>query len=268
MTNQLSQLWKMLKPEHLWDWTRRLLLLFLALSLWAFAGKRQKSKTVNKVHIQIQNETENHFLNADEIEAHVGVGKNNLIYMRWYDSISLYKLERKIESLDYVKDAEVSHDVANNLFISVELIKPIARIIFGGSELDRYLGEEGEILPTSERYAAKVPTIDGPGCRLLTGISPKSDSLKTGILDVVKHIGQDAFWHAQIAHIYLDAKGEMTFYPQVGTQIIEFGTAAGAEQKFQKLFAFYTRIVPVKGWSAYSKVNLKFKNQIVCQKTS
>lgn len=268
MMVQLTHLWKLLKPEHLWVWTKRLMLVLLALSLWAFAGKRQKSKTVNKVHIHIENEAENHFLNADQIEAHVGVGKNNMIYMRWYDSISLYKLERKIESLDYVKDAEVSHDVANNLFISVVLIKPIARIILGGSELDRYLGEEGQVLPTSERYAAKVPTVDGPGSKLLFSNSPKADSLKSGILDVIKRIHQDPFWNAQIAHIYLDARGDMTFYPQVGTQIIEFGSAAGAEQKFQKLFAFYTRIIPVKGWSAYSKVNLKFKNQIVCQKTS
>jgi cell division protein FtsQ len=59
-------------------------------------------------------------------------------------------------------------------------------------------------------------------------------------------------WKAQIAHIYLDPSGEISLYPQVGQQIIDFGTPTDIQQKFDKLFAFYNRIVPVKGWSAFS----------------
>ena len=40
------------------------------------------------------------------------------------------------------------------------------------------------------------------------------------------------------------------------------------EIKFKKLELFYKNILPTKGWNYYESVNLKFKNQIVCTKSS
>ena len=240
----------------------------LAFALWSFAGKRQRSRVVNKIDIQIENEAENHFVNAAEIESSITLGKNNMVHMRWFDSVSLYKMERKIEKIDFVKKAQVSHDLGGNLSIRVFLVKPIARIISGGSDLDRYLGSEGEVLPTSEKYASKVITIDGPGSRKLAYQHTQKDTSANQIIDMVQFIESDPFWKAQIAHIYLDQNGEVTLYPQVGQQLIEFGQPTNVKAKFKKLLAFYERIAPVKGWSNYQKISIKFRNQIVCQKTS
>jgi len=240
----------------------------LMVSLWGFAGKRQRSKVVNKIDIQIENEAENHFVNAAEIESSITLGKNNMVHMRWFDSVSLYKMERKIEKIDFVKKAQVSHDLNGNLSIRVFLVKPIARIISGGSDLDTYLGTEGEVLPTSEKYASKVITIDGPGSRKLAYQHTEKDTSATQIIELVQYIENQSFWKAQISHIYLDQNGEVTLYPQVGQQLIEFGLPIDIEAKFKKLMAFYERIAPVKGWSNYQKVSIKFRNQIVCQKTS
>lgn len=245
-----------------------IILTVLAISMWSFAGKRQRSKVVNKIDIQIENEAENHFVNAAEIESSITLGKNNMVHMRWFDSVSLYKMERKIEKIDFVKKAQVSHDLNGNLSIRVFLVKPVARIISGGSDLDTYLGSEGEVLPTSEKYASKVITIDGPGSRKLAYHHAKEDSSANQIIQLVQFIDNKPFWKAQISHIYLDQNGEATLYPQVGQQLIEFGTPTDIEAKFKKLMAFYERIAPVKGWASYQKVSIKFRNQIVCQKTS
>jgi cell division protein FtsQ len=249
--------------------TGKVVLILLAAGfLWAFAAKRQNHKVVNQVRIDIENEAENHFVDEDEIRSAITIGKNNLVYMRWLDSVSLNRLERRIERIDFVKKAQVSTDLSGNLDIDVRLVKPIARFVEGGSDFDKYLGSEGEILPTSEKYASKVITIDGPGTRRWLHKGSIQDSAGKDLVALISFINQKPFWKNQITHLYLDAKGEIEMYPQVGQQKIEFGSAAGFKAKFEKLYAFYTRVVPVKGWSAYQRISVKFKNQIVCQKTS
>jgi cell division protein FtsQ len=236
--------------------------------LWGFAGKRQQSKVVGRIDIQIENEAGNHFVDAEQIEEAISRGKNNMVFMRLFDSVSMYRLERRIEKIDFVKKAQASHDLAGNISIKVKLVKPMMRLIAGGSDLDRYIGTEGELLPASEKYASKVITVDGPGSRKMAYQGFQTDSVCQRILEVVRFVDSDPFWKAQLAHVYINEKSELTFYPQVGDQEIEFGPPEDAESKFIKLMAFYKKIVPVKGWNAYRKVSVKFKNQIVCQKTS
>jgi cell division protein FtsQ len=245
-----------------------LALTLVVLALWSFAGKRQRSRVVNHIDIHIENEAENHFVDAEEIENAISKGKNNMVFMRWFDSVSLHRLERKIEKIDFVKKAQVSHDLAGNLKVHVFLVQPIARLISGGSDLDRYIGSEGELLPTSEKYASKVITMDGPGSRKMAYAGFMKDSTCIRILELVNYIHEDPFWKAQLNHIYVNEKSEITLLPQVGNQEIEFGPPTDLEQKFEKLRVFYQKIVPSKGWNTYRKVSVKFKNQIVCQKTS
>lgn len=250
------------------QWLQTGFCLLLLMGLWGFANKRQHSRVVGKVHIDIENSVENHFVDAEAIEAAVGKGQNNMIYMRWFDSISIRRIEQRIEKIDFVKDAQVSHDLKGNLDIQVSLVKPIARILNGGSESDRYLGNEGEILPTSEKYVSRVVTLDGPGSRKLIYRHTKPDSSIAQILHLLEYIQENPFWKAQIAHIHVDEKNELTFLPEVGDHQIEFGPPTDIEEKFKRLEIYYQKVVPVKGWNAYPRVSVKFNNQIVCQKSS
>ena len=236
--------------------------------LWGFALKRQQSRVVNSIRINIENEAENHFVDADEIEKAITVGQNNLVYMRWMDSVSLSKLEKRVEKIEFVRNAEVQLDLNGNLKVDVMLVKPVARIVAGGSDFDRYLGSEGEVLPTSEKYASKVITVEGPGSRKMAYSGFMADSSCRAILDLLKYIQEDKFWKAQITHMYIAKDMQVSLFTQVGGQEIEFGPASDPELKFEKLMAFYEKIVPSRGWNAYRKVSVKFRNQIVCQKSS
>jgi cell division protein FtsQ len=235
--------------------------------LWGFALKRQQSRVVNSIRINIENEAENHFVDADEIEKAISVGQNNLVYMRWMDSVSLAKLEQRVEKIEFVRNAEVQLDLNGNLSVDVMLVKPVARIVAGGSDFDRYLGSEGEVLPTSEKYASKVMTVDGPGSRKMAYTGFMADSSCRAVLDLLKFIQRDKFWKAQITHIYIAKDMQVSLFTQVGGQEIEFGPATDPELKFEKLMAFYEKVVPARGWNAYRKVSVKFRNQIVCQKS-
>lgn len=250
----------------IWFLARTLSLVVLAAGLWGFAGKRQRSRVVNKVDIRIENEAENHFVDAELIENTISKGRNNMVFMRWYDSVSLYRLEKKIEKIDFVSRAEASHDLGGNLHIRVRLVKPVARIISGGSDLDRYLGPEGELLPTSEKYASRVITIDGPGSRKMAYQGFMNDSTCRAVLGFIRKVSEDPFWKAQIAHVYINENMELTLYPLVGNQEIEFGPADEVDKKLRKLETYYQQIIPARGWNAFRKVSVKYRNQIVCQK--
>jgi cell division protein FtsQ len=63
----------------------------------------------------------------------------------------------------------------------------------------------------------------------------------------------------------IDKNGDIKMYQQVGNQVIEFGDAEDIEEKFNKISLFYEEIIPSKGWNAYSRVNVKYKDQIICE---
>jgi len=94
-----------------------------------------------------------------------------------------------------------------------------------------------------------------------------ADSSCRAVLDLLKFIQEDKFWKAQITHMHIAKDMQVSLFTQVGGQEIEFGPATDPELKFEKLMAFYEKVVPARGWNAYRKVSVKFRNQIVCQKS-
>jgi cell division protein FtsQ len=51
---------------------------------------------------------------------------------------------------------------------------------------------------------------------------------------------------------------------RVGDQSIHFGSLDNVDKKFDKLEAFYKNVVPTYGWNRYSRIDLKYADQIVC----
>jgi len=58
---------------------------------------------------------------------------------------------------------------------------------------------------------------------------------------------------------------QITIFPQVGNERIEFGKPQNIEVKFRKLMIFYKEILPRMGWDKYNRVNLEYEGQIVAE---
>lgn len=78
-------------------------------------------------------------------------------------------------------------------------------------------------------------------------------------------IESDSFLRKHIQQIDVAENGEITLYPAVGREVILFGQCDSFAGKFRKLEAYYKNIAPTKAADAYSIVNLKYKNQIICR---
>lgn len=232
------------------------------ISLVAFVEKRRSHKACSHVTIEIQNRYQNYFVNENDVHLLMtNTGAEQLIGMRLSD-LNLKELEKRIETNKYVKKANVYKDLKGNLIVEAFQNRPIARVLQTDAP-DAYISSDGQILPVSERYTARVTLVSGPYTEHLVKQDMQGDE-NQAIFQLINYIEEDAFWKAQIAQVDVQEDGEIILYPQVGKQQITFGKAEDIQDKFAKLTIFYKQILPRKGWSSYEKVNLKYQNQIVC----
>lgn len=181
------------------------------------------------------------------------------------DRLNLKRLEARVKSEGLVKECQIGADLSGSLNIAVTQHQPIARLIERQgirNDEDGYLNAEGQILPTSDHYTARVLLLSGPYFDRINSLTaPRYATL----MKFVKYVVNDPFWRAQIAQVQVDRDGDMTLLPQVGSHHIEFGPPDEPEAKFLKLKLFYKQILPAKGWDTYQRVSVRYRNQIVCE---
>jgi cell division protein FtsQ len=59
---------------------------------------------------------------------------------------------------------------------------------------------------------------------------------------------------------------DIILIPKVGNHSIVFGSALFIEEKFNNLKTVYSKGLNTIGWDKYSRINLKYKGQIVAEK--
>lgn len=239
----------------------------LAVPLFAsigFVEKKFDEKDCRRVIVKVENTLGNYFIEEKDIMRLVTGNGERVIIGTPLTGIDLKAIEKDVKEHRFVKDAQVYKDLKGNLVVNVEQQRPIARIARSGAP-DAYISENGGILPTSPKYSARTMILRGPYLnRLMSeGLTEKNKGLQ--LLEMLKYIDRDSFWKAQVAEIEFDEKGSMIIYPQVGKQEFIFGGADGYEEKFGKINIFFEKIRPLKGWNHYTRVNIKFNNQIICE---
>lgn len=206
--------------------------------------------------------SENRFLNSEEIFDLT----NDIIN----DSsiIDLNYLEEKIKSNKFIKDIEIYNNLNNVVNININQFKPYARLINNIGD-DYYIDKNGEIFPVSNKYSERVLLIFFKNYKNIDN-EKNINFFQNGneIFKLINYINRNDFYKKQISQINVLKDGEIIMIPQITKQKIYFGNTDNMEIKFKKLELFYKNILPTKGWNYYESVNLKFKNQIVCNKSS
>ena len=206
--------------------------------------------------------SENRFLNSEEIFDLT----NDIIN----DSsiIDLNYLEEKMKSNKFIKDIEIYNNLNNVVNININQFKPYARLINNIGD-DYYIDKNGEIFPVSNKYSERVLLIFFKNYKNIDK-EKNINFFQNGneIFKLINYINRNDFYKKQISQINVLKDGEIIMIPQITKQKIYFGNTDNMEIKFKKLELFYKNILPTKGWNYYESVNLKFKNQIVCNKSS
>ena len=232
--------------------------------LIAFSERKQGGALCKNIVVDIENFNDNHFLDEADVLRLVETSGQS-IKGTSIARINLRSIEAKLKYDKHIKEAELYGDLKGNLIVSVELRRPIARIVQEDAP-DAYISEEGIIMGISEKFTSRVMVISGKFVRELLekGDMTKFEAGKK-LMEMIEYIHSEPFWKAQIAQMDINAKGEIVIYPQVTGQLVEFGTPDNYEDKLKKLMVFYKEVLPQKGWTKYERVNLKYDGQVIAE---
>lgn len=233
------------------------------LALIAFAERKGADKKYEALEVYVQGISDVYFVDEQEIRQLLENEFPDLKPGIPLEEVSIKQIEDKVESHPFVKNAEVFKDLKGKVVVKIDQYRPIARII-RPSAPHGYISSEGVVLPTSPKYTTRVLIIEGSMVETLLSQEDLSEE-HADLLELIYFIEKDDFWKAQIAGIEVNKNKEVKLFQQVGKQVIEIGRPNDIEEKFKRISLFYKEILPSKGWEAYSRVNVKYKDQIICE---
>jgi cell division protein FtsQ len=238
--------------------------LLLLGGLAVFAGVKQANRPVGQVIVTINNEFNNYFISEQEVTNLLTRNGERRLEGTPPDELDLPALEARLKAHSFVKDAQVYRDLSGNIHAEVRQNRPIARLTHSDTRLDSYLDADGHKLPLSSLFTARVVPVARQGGVPLAA-SFFQDSTGQHYLELLRYIDEKPFWRAQIAEVFIGTNGKVSFTQQVGDQRVEFGFPENISEKFAKLMVFYRQIPPALGWNTYHRVNVEFKDQIICE---
>lgn len=222
-------------------------------------SSRSYKKTVKpaefKIHIETLSEGKN-LLTESEVLGHL---QSTLQYNPVKLAVGETRLERFEEiimQIPYVKNAEVYLDHNACLHFKVSQRKPILRIIQQG--VSHYVDEKATLIPLSQHYTIRVPMLHG-------FIPAKQEGWNEELLNMVRVFEETDQWDRQIDQIYRNQDGSYVLYLVFGDMKIDFGPWEDVDEKLEKLDQFFDEVLPVKGWTKYERIDLRFKDQVIAK---
>ena len=95
----------------------------------------------------------------------------------------------------------------------------------------------------------------------------KTDSsLLRQMVHMAEFINRDSFWTAQVEQIVVTPNKTFQLIPLIGNHFVEFGNADQLEEKFKRLYIFYTQVLPNAGLDHYEKIDVQYADQVVATK--
>lgn len=244
--------------------------LLTLLVLFGFVTSTQNHMPCTGVEINVQSKAQMFFIDRTDVY-HQIVNTADSVEGQVLSALNIQQIEDAIAAMPEVKSVDVFRTINGKLEVKVDLRVPIARVFYPNGH-SFYLDEEGGIMPLSNKYTARVLTVNGfvwdtkiPADKDVPEVSIW-DKQQRDVYRLATFIESDPFWKAQIQQVYVDENLEYVLIPRVGNYEIQFGEMDRIERKFSQLNAFYEQALSKSGWNKYRSINLKYKDQIVCRK--
>lgn len=226
-----------------------------------------KKRTVNCTNIKILIPGADNFIEREEIDAILKQSEGQLIG-RNLEKINLHAIEQRIKANPYIALSTVYADMDGVIHIEISQRQPLLRIINNGGQ-DYYIDRDGLKMPVSPNFTANVLVANG---RILEHFGGRVDTLVSKMAsDLYKtalYLKKDTLWDSQIEQIFVNDKEDIELLPRVGNQRIILGNADSLDTKMNNLLVFYKKAMPQVGWDTYKTINIKYTNQIVCEKNN
>jgi cell division protein FtsQ len=231
-----------------------LLLIYLAFSVAFINPKADDDKLCKGVEIEVAKTAESSYLNPTQIEAFLGKASIKPVGRRMSE-INAGLIEQTLNENQLIKKAEVCKTIDGAVKIRVYQRIPLLRVF--SERGNYYVDNEGQLMPIPLNYAAHVP--------LATGYI-SNEYAKNQLYDFATFLHNHKSWNEQIEQIHVLPNLDIELTPRKGNHIIVLGKIEYYKENLDKLSLFYDKGLNKVGWNKYSRINLKYKDLVVCTK--
>ena len=235
-----------------WVNIRLVLMISLVIFLYSFTSYRNDMRKIKKTEVIFVGEN-NLFLKTETVNKLLIEKNKDLKTLNKVD-LDLNKLEKSISQHDMIQKAEVFVSVDGVLKAVVKQKAPIGRVFDETGSF--YVDNEGNKMPLSENYTARVPLLSGE----INVVK------KEKLSEVLRIINQDDFLKKNIIGVQVLPSGSLIMENRNYDFQIDFGRTINIDRKFNNYKAFFQKAVLDSTLNKYKRINLKFTKQVVCIK--
>ena len=238
-----------------------------------FVKRKYAELSCNSITIEIDNAYS--FVSNDVVNKILDDGGMVIDSTVKFSEINFAEIERLVNENVYVEETQAYGDFNGNVFVKIKQRAPMVRVMTEDSA-SFYLDRQMKVMPLCDYYTADMMVLSG---HLRSDCFYSSDSVDNynvngdknslnidDICKFVNYLQSDELWRNQIAQVYVNTSNEVELVPRVGNHIILLGGLDSYEKKMNKLEAMYNEGFAIAGWNAYSVINLKFKDQVICKR--
>lgn len=235
-----------------WTDVRLVLMIGVVIFLYSFSSKRNETRYLQKTEVRFKGEN-NLFITPETVDNLLIQNFNKVTSIR-KDKLDLNKLEHILDSNEMIAKAEVFATIDGTLEAVVTQKTPVARVDDG--ERSYYIDYEGNQMPLSDNFAARVPLVSGE-------INTEN---KGKLTEVLRKIYDDDFLKKNITGIQILPTGSLIMTNRNYNYQILFGRTINVDKKFDNYKAFFQHAIKDTLIGNYKTINLKFTQQVVCTK--
>lgn len=235
-----------------WSNVRLILMLGIMAFLYSFTSMRNKQRKIAKSEVVFVDDS-SPFIKQESV--------NKLLIENKTDAQSIHKvkvdlnqLEKSINSNPMIEKSEVFVSIDGVLKAVVKQKTPVARVFSDDSSF--YIDYQGNIMPLSDEFTARVPIISGDINKVNKKVFSK----------LLRYVWHDDFLKKNIIGMQISEAGSLRMQNRNFDYEILFGKPMNIERKFQNYKAFYQRTVADSSLFRYKSINLTFTQQVVCTK--
>jgi cell division protein FtsQ len=235
----------------LFSWLNIRLFLMIAFvaGLFSFTTMRNSQRKIKEIDVKIVDK--NTPLILPEMVNKLLIENTTNLKTLHKDDLVLKKLESLVNSHKLIQNAQVFMSIDGVLKVVVKQKKPLGRVV--GENYSFYLDSEGNEMPLSDNYTARVPLISGE----------INEIKKEKLSEILKIISEDEFLKKNIIAANVLTSGDIILMNRNYDFKIIFGKSINIQKKFRNYKAFFQKAVSDSILNKYRKINLKFTQQVV-----
>jgi len=263
------------------SWFMRVLVLVFFVSmgagtlvLWAFSISKHNAQPVPEVRVNIQRgQNVEELITKQEIDSIVH-SHFGLLQGTPMNQIDVSAIQVAVNRHPAIQSCNVYLGVDGVLNLDIQQRAPMFRVMNSdGSGF--YVDTLGQSFDLLDRAVAFVPifSVEGVmGAMQYPATKEYYDENTLGLtyLDELVTFGNHMRHHAELKdwteHVHLTGMGTIEVIPRIGRHVIDYGSIYNLEMKTKMLFQFYRSQLYITDLEKYSRINLNFENQIICEK--